>query len=346
MRVLVVHPGPAFSVADVYHGVVKGLEQNGCTVATLNLDDRLDFYAGAYVERDGQFIKAFEREAAFAMAAKGLEVACYEFWPDIVIIMTGWFIPPITWGILAKRPHHVVLWCTESPYEDDRQARPARYADTVILNDPTNLDWYRTEINPNTHYLPHSYDPDIHHPGPAVPDLACDFGFVGTGFPSRIQFLEQVDWTGIDVKLAGQWRWLDADSPLRPFLLHDVDDCLDNATTAALYRSAKISANLYRKEHSDGGTPDGWAMGPREVELAACGTFFAREPRPEGDELLSMLPKFTDPGELGGLVRHYLARPAARQVAADKARAAVSDRTFRNTTANLLRLTERTPVTV
>lgn len=343
MRVLVVHPGPAFSVADVYNGVVKGLRANGCTVAEFNLNDRLDFYAAAHVHSNGEWVPAFKQEAAFAMAAKGLEVACYEFWPDVIIVMSGWYIPPLTWGILAKRPHHVVLWCTESPYEDDLQAQPARYADTVILNDPVNLDRFRRDINPNTHYLPHSYDPDVHHPGPANVDLACDFGWVGTGFRSRIDFLEQIDWTGIDVKLAGQWQWLTPDSPLLPFLIHDVNDCMDNAVTAELYRSARISANLYRKETSENGDHHGWAMGPREVELAACGLFFLREPRGEGDEVLPMLPRFTEPAEFDELLHWWLDHDDRRLHVAGAARAAIADRTFTNTTAQLLRLVERTP---
>lgn len=37
-------------------------------------------------------------------------------------------------------------------------------------------------------------------------------------------------------------------------------------------------------------------------KLAACGTFFARDPRPEGDELFPMLPTFTDPGEFRRVV--------------------------------------------
>lgn len=338
MRVLVVHPGPAFSVADVYNGVVKGLRENGCEVGELNLNDRLDFYSGAYVHRNGEYVKAFEREAAFEMASQGLEAACYKFWPDVIILMTGWYITPMTLGVLRKRPHHVVLWCTESPYEDDRQARQARYVDTVILNDPANLDWFRREINPNTHYLPHSFDPDVHHPGVGRKDLFCDFGWVGTGFPSRLEFMEQVDWSGVDVKLGGQFRWMEDGSPLAPFLVHPVDQCMDNKVTADLYRSSRMSANLYRAEHSEGGHADGWAMGPREVELAACGTFFLREPRGEGDELFPMLPTFTEPAEFTDLMRHYLANDEARTQAAAAARAAIADRTFKNTTARLLSL--------
>jgi len=338
MKVLVVHPGPHFSVSDVYRGVVKGLEQNGCTVATLNLDDRLEFYSHAMIERDGEYRHALEGNASFEMAAQGVEVACYEFWPDVVVVISGWFIPPRVWAVLAKRPHHVVYWCTESPYEDDRQAQPSRYVDTVILNDPVNLDVFREHINPHTYYLPHSYDPDVHYPGPADPDLGCDFGFTGTGFPSRIEFLEQVEWRDTTVRLGGNWQMLSPESPLAPFLVHDRDQCMPNTVTADLYRSATIGANLYRKEHSENGDADGWAMGPREVELAACGAFFLREPRGEGDVLFPMLPTFTTPDEFTDLYHYYLAHPDERHSAAQAATAAIEDRTFKHTTAELLRL--------
>jgi hypothetical protein len=339
MRVLLVHPGPHFSVSDVHDGLLKGLQQNGVTVASLNLHDRLDFYAGAHVKKGRKWVKAFEREDAVRVASKGLLAACYEFWPDIVVVMSGFFISPETWGILARRPHHVVLWCTESPYEDDRQARPARYVDTVVMNDPTNLTAMRS-VNPRTWYFGHSYDPDRHHPGPVDPDLACDFGFVGTGFPSRVEFFEKVDWSGIDARFGGNWSWLDDDSPLLPLLMHSPGNCVDNADTADLYRSSKIGANLYRKEHSEDAHANGWAIGPREVELAACGSFFLREPRAEGDALFPQLPTFTEPGEFGDLVRWWLARPDLRETAADAARAAVVDRTFKNTAARLLRFVD------
>lgn len=340
MRVLVVHPGPHFSVADVFTGIVSGLAANNVEVCTLNLDDRLNFYSEVMLDRGGQLRKALSPEAAVMMAAKGLEVMLYEWWPDMVVIVSGFFIPPEIWGVLARRPHHVVYWCTESPYEDDRQANASRYADTVILNDPTNLESYRTSINPRTFYLPHSYDPDKHRPRRRDPELACDFAFVGTGFPSRVDFFESVNWDGIDARFGGNWQAVDDGSPLLPLLLHDRGECMDNADAARLYAAAKVTANLYRKEHSDGAHAKGWAMGPREVELAACGSFFLREPRGEGDELFPMLPTFTSADEFESLLRWWLAHPRQRQAAAKAARAAVADRTFANTAAQLLRLVD------
>jgi hypothetical protein len=345
MRVLLVHPGPDWSVADVHDGLATGLRACGAEVAEFNYNDRLSFYCGAHLAHDNTFVPAFETDAAIRLAAKGIETACYEFWPDVVVIVAGIFIPPETWGVLARRPHHKVLWCTESPYEDDKQAQPARFADTVILNDPTNLEQMR-KVNGRTWYLPHSYDPVRHHPGPANPDLVCDFAFVGTGFPSRIEFFEQVDWTGIDARFAGNWQLVDEGSPLAPLLARHAGGFMDNADTADLYRAAKVTANLYRKETTEGGTNLGWAMGPREVELAGCGVFFLREPRPEGDALFPGLPTFTTPVEFEQQLRWWLAQPAERAEAAAAAHTAIAPRTFDRTAAQLLRLIDGAPTTI
>ena len=41
------------------------------------------------------------------------------------------------------------------------------------------------------------------------------------------------------------------------------------------------------------------AMGPREIEMAACRLFFLRDPRPECDEVFPMLPAFDGPEDAG-----------------------------------------------
>jgi spore maturation protein CgeB len=340
MRVLVLEPGPAFSVLDVCRGWEKGLAQAGCHVATFNFGDRLDFYTNAHVEKDGGYVQAFSTQDAVQLAAKGIETACYELWPDLVVAISGFFLPPPLYELLRARGHKVALIHTESPYEDTRQMTRAALADVNIINDPTHLESFRA-VNPKTWYLPAAYDPDVHHPGPPVPDLACDFGFVGTGFDSRVRFFEQVNWTGVDVALAGNWAETDDDSPLRKFLVHDLAECFPNEQAVGLYRSAKVSANLYRKEAQAPGLEQGWAMSPREVELASCGTFFLRESRPEGDEVLSMLPTFDGPDEFEAELRWWLTHDDERADRACQARAAVADRSFiTNATALLRHLAE------
>ena len=143
MKVLLVEPGPNFSVADVCTGLHKGLKACGVDVRVLNLSDRLTFFSAAHIPDERgkrkKWVRAFDESAAVMMAAKGIEQVCYEWWPDVVVLVSGMFVPAEVLGVLALRPHHVVLWCTESPYEDDRQGRNAGLADsaTALLVKPS-----------------------------------------------------------------------------------------------------------------------------------------------------------------------------------------------------------------
>jgi spore maturation protein CgeB len=239
--------------------------------------------------------------------------------------------------MLRRRGHKVVILHTECPYEDEGQVMRAAYADLNILNDPISLDRFRA-AGPPAEYIPHAYDPAIHYRRESRPDWESDFCFVGTGFPSRVAFLEAVDWSGIDFALAGMWARTDDESPLRKYLVHDLDHCLPNEDSVCLYSSTKASANLYRREAETCAHERGWAMGPREVELAALGTFFVRESRPEGDQLLPTLPVFDGPDDFAEKLRWWLAHDAEREAAAQAAQAAVADRTFVNNAKRLFQL--------
>jgi spore maturation protein CgeB len=332
VRVLTVAPGPSFSVADVHRGWVKAFEQLGVDVVDFNLGDALTFY-----ERSLEALKIGRGEQAAHLASRALRAMLYDFWPDWLFITSGFFVAPLVYEIARKRGVKIALLCTESPYEDDQQVKRAPFVDLMLTNDPTNLDRFR-EYCP-AEYVPHAYDPDIHHPGTPEPDLACDFAFVGTGYPSRIEFFEKVDWTGLDVTLAGNWP-IDDTSPLAPFTLHQAGECVDNTDAARLYRSAKVSANLYRREAERPELEHGYALGPRDVEMAACGLFYLRDSRPESDELLPMLPVIGTPHEFGEQVRWWATHDREREAAAAMARAALADRTFDRNVRTFLRLTE------
>lgn len=342
MRCLVIHPGPNFSVADVFRGWLIGLQENGVDVGAYNMDDRLNFFGAAMLERGGEYVPAFEGQAVPQLALDGV---CAELWKhapvDVALVVSGFYVPPNFMALMRARGTKVVLLHTESPYEDDTQIARSAEADLVLVNDPTNLDRFR-EVNPNTHYQWHCYDPARHAPGPPTPEAASQFCFVGTGFPSRVDFLERVDFTGIDVALAGHWATLAPDSPLRQYVAHDVEQCCDNAETARLYQSTQLSANLYRTEAERPELSTGWAMGPREVELAAIGVPFLRDPRPEGDALFPFLPTFTTPEEFTELLRWHLARPEMTAALGVRAREAVQPRTFANSAARMLRLLDHT----
>lgn len=315
-------------------GWTRGLAKVGCEVVRLNLADRMLFYSQAQIDKGDGPVKALTEDEAIRMAVKGVEHVLYEWWPELVIIVSAFFMPDQLLDLIRERGHLLVLHFTEEPYEHDRELCRAPHADYVLLNDPTHLEDFR-KIGP-ADYQWQCYDPDVHYPGTADASSACDFAFVGTGFPSRIKFFEQVDWSGIDVTLAGQWRAMAPDSPLRPFLAHAPQLCMDNSETADVYRSARVGANLYRKDAQRPELAHGWSLGPREVEMAACGLFFLREPRGEGDELFPMLPTFDGPEEFEKQLRWWLEHDDERQAAAEQARRAIAARTFENAARRLL----------
>lgn len=353
MRILAAAPGPNFSVQDVHVGWVEALRELGQTVVEFNLSERLTFYDAALLEvgraADGSAAvrKALSAQQAQELAVNGLYAALYKVRPHLLLVTSAFFVPPELLDLARASRTKVVLLHTEEPYEHARQLALAEHADLNLINDPTNLAAFQA-LGP-AEYIPHAYRPAIHHPGMPHPALAADLAFVGTGYASRVAFFEAMANGGrlddLDILLAGNWQQLDESSPLRAYVAHDDADCLDNTQAAAIYRSMRVGLNLYRREAETPELAAGYAMGPREVEMASCGAFFLRDPRPEGDEALGMLPTFTGPDDASEQLRWWLTHPTERQSAADQARAAIAGRTFTAHATALLRHLDREPVT-
>jgi hypothetical protein len=286
------------------------------------------------------------QEQVFMAALQGLSHALITMWPDVVLMISGFYMTAAYMQLMRSRNFRTVMLFTESPYQDDEQLPRAALADLALLNDPTNLKAYRDVTS--AEYMPHAFRPQVHYPrtGPRDPELASDLAFIGTAFKSRIGFFESMDLTGLDVLLAGNdWGKLDPASPAARYVGTPLGepDCIDNPQAAELYRHARAGLNFYRREGTDGWGDAGWAMGPREVEMAACGLPFLRDPRPESDEVFGkILPSFGSPGEASEKLRWLLADDARRERLAEQARAAVQDRTFTANAKRLLQILDNT----
>jgi len=277
--------------------------------------------------------KALTRSQALELAANGILSALYQTWPDVVLFVSAFFTPPWLLEVIRARRHKVIMLFTESPYQDGQQLEMAKFADIALLNDPVNISQYEA-VCPVA-YAPHAYRPQVHYPAPGAQKI-WDLAFIGSGFPSRMEFFAAMDLGGLDVRLAGPWHDVPDDHPVRDWTDPDPEGCVDNTETADIYRQARTGINFYRREAEQDHVGEGHACGPREIEMAACGLWFARDPRPESDDLFGMLPSFTSPGEAGELIRWALAHPGDAAAAAEKARAAVADRTFANHAKKLL----------
>lgn len=344
MRILTVQPGPDWSVMDVHRGWRSAFEQLGHQVKDFDTNERLAFYEDVHLEHDSGWRQAFPGPLDRAvLASKDLESALYEWWPDLVWVTYGPALDPNTLRLARSRGHVVVLCHTESPYEDDRQISWAAggVADLHLINDPTNLDKWR-EAEPHTYYLPHSYDPDVHRPPTSnASQEKHDVVFVGSSFPSRIDwFTRFVDAApDLDLLLAGNWQTCARqDHPLQRYCPHDFADCLDNRDVPPLYWRSRVGLNIYRRESERPELETGWSMGPREVEMAACGLFFLTEERGENRKVLPMIPTFDGPEDAAERARWWAAHPDRRSNIAAAARAAVKDWTFTRRASQVLDL--------
>jgi glycosyltransferase involved in cell wall biosynthesis len=346
-----VHPGPDFSVADVFNGWKRAFEKQGHEVAVFNTNDRLNFYSQVsfpdYNTEVGPckecgfmpYRAAMDKEDAVRAAMQGLTHELYSVWPHMVFFVSAFFTPAWVLDLIRARRHKLVLAHTESPYQDDEQLMRAQYATLNLLNDPANIEEY-AQLAPAM-YMPHAYDPDIHYPGRGKKNI--DFTFIGTMFESRREFFEEL-FSNIDTekyKIAlGGAAW-DCDhmegSPLLKYVGHALNECVDNDEVAKIYRRSKVGINFYRRESEDDHKGEGWAIGPREIETAACGIPWIRDARGESDELFPFLPTYKTAREAADLLTWYLEDEELRKKLGRKARNAIKDRTFDNHAALLMK---------
>ena len=350
----------------MFRGWEKALRKLGHQVMVYNTNDRLIYYSATALpdqtsptcpECKQKIFRSpwTDEQQPRQLALKGLFESCFVFWPEIVFFVSAFFFEESTLRMLKARDMKLVMLHTESPYQDKEQMGRGQFADLNLLNDPTNLQAWK-DLGPAA-YMPHAYDSDIHFPPkktkvPVPYDLwtraepyGCDLSFIGTGFKSRRDFFGKMDFSGLDVAIGGG-GWADAlNEPENVHVLnwlgHDPQHCVTNEEGARIYRLTKVGINKYREESEKEHAGEGWAMGPREVEMAACELFFLRDPRPEGDEIFEgILPTFSGPDEASDLARYWVRHTVQREKRASLARAAIADRTFDNHAAYFMRLAE------
>lgn len=355
----------------MYRGWEKALRKLGHTVMTFNTNDRLTYYGHARMpDREKPTCEVCEQvptnpaldgDGIKQLGMDGLYKELYLFWPDVVFFVSGFYMTPAMLQVIRTRRHKIVMLHTESPYQDEEQMQRGQFADLNLLNDPANLEAWK-ELDVPVAYMPHAYDPDVHYPDWRKDRYEADFAFIGTLFKSRAEFFSQMDFTGIDAAFGGSgWDLALRDYPelvntvvdaqrhtrLIDYLAHPLDFCVGNDETADTYRKARVGINFYRREGEDGQV-QGWAMGPREVEMAACGLFFLRDPRPESDEVFgtsrpgvaACLPAFHGAEEASELLRWWVDHPNMREMRAEQAYERIAARTFGNNARKALNLME------
>lgn len=342
MKILCVHPGANWSTQDVYTGIAGALQKQGHELVEYALDTRIRYsenWLNYLWRRGGKKINRPNAADAVHLAGYGILERALWHNVDWVLIISAMYVAP-DWLVLLRRAGvKVGIVFTESPYEDHRQIAVAPWCNIAWTNERTSVATLRT-VQPNTFYLPHSYDPGRHHLG-AGADMdvpAHDVVFVGTGFPERIELLSEVNWDGIDLGLYGGWDTLGSRNKLRRYLRGDLTD---NLKTSALYRKAKIGLNLHRQSinwmRNSPRILTAESLNPRAYELAACGLFHISDYRPEiRDVFRAVVPTFTTPENLEEQIRYYLREESDRNRIAVQLPGSVAGCTFDDRVATMM----------
>lgn len=315
MKILLVHPGASMSTADVYNGLLAGLQGRGHKVYEYALDGRIE-RAGAWLTynwRKGGKQEGLRPQSAdiLYMAGEELVARSLRLMPDVVLVVSAMYLHPDVLELLRRARMRVAILLTESPYDDARQRLVFPLADVVWTNERSSARELRVG------YLRHAWAPEVHASQPQENDAAVpahDVVFVGTGFAERIEALAAVNWDGIDLALYGSWDLMGSRNHLRRFVRGEY---VSNAFAAALYRKAKIGLNLYRTSKGFGKDAPridhAESLNPRAYELAATGCFTVSDYREEVTETFgSLVPTFAEPSEIRPLLDRWLADDAGR----------------------------------
>ena len=346
MKILAVSPVPAYATRDVWTGQVQGLKANGVEALPLDYSKVWDMFTDfkEFMEVTGR--AEYGSTNAALLAGDRIVMAAIINEVDLVHFVAPMHVAPVAIQVLKQYAGiKTSAYFTECPYDDEHTMKMAEIFDYCFVCDETSVAPFRAR-NPNTYYVGHAYNPEVHVKN-GKEECDTDVRFIGTNFPSRVTFLEQVDWEGIDLRLHGIMRL--GRSPLAQFV-KDGPVAVPNKDAIKLYRKARINLQLHRKDGFDprkakqgkrsrkggliGATPidnfTAHSLGPRSYELAAIGAFQVSDVgREELDEVFDgCVPTYETPDDLSVLLRRYLDDPVLREEAAEKQYQAVQPYTF------------------
>ena len=349
MRILVVGAGASFSTKDVEVGLSKAFLAHEVETELYALDRRIDLadrwvsYVWRYIHDKNPDLKPHWDDVVYRAGIGAIEMAL-RLEPDWVFVISAMYFHPDVIVMMKRAGLKVAVLFTESPYEDIKQARVAQLVDMCWVNERTSVEYMR-QLNPNTYYYQHAtYDPGVGavqssnkcSVSPNMP--AHDVVFVGSGFQERLDLLDSVDWTGLNVGLYGSWSLLPSRHRLRKHIKGGIVSAVE---TRDLYRRAKIGLNLYRRSREYSTTAElitsAESANPRAYDLAFDRCFSLSEYRKEAEDVFGdSQPFFEGPKELRELIDRYLDDGAERQRLANLAYERVQEHTFLNRAGDIL----------
>ncbi|MDQ0417057.1 spore maturation protein CgeB [Croceifilum oryzae] len=198
-----------------------------------------------------------------------------EFRPDFILVFRGPFLPAHYVKSLRKMKIPVGIWVVDDPYRLKTHKELVQPYNLVITQDSNSVPFYQ-ELGKTVIHLPLAVNPDKYRPMNVGEKYQSDICFVGSAFPIRIRYFDQL--TPIllknKTKIIGQW-WekLKNYSKLKKCILNNP---IAPEEVIKYYNGAKIVLNVHRTNNDRKDNPKNIAAhtpNNRTYEIAACKAF-------------------------------------------------------------------------
>lgn len=360
VRILLVHPGHGISTLDVFLGCGDALKTLGHEVYPYELKDRLRFYKEAVAHFQKGDPNEVPLSDIYSIACQGLITSVAHMWPDLIIYITGQYIPAWVPALIGERFKGIkqAVWYTESPYMVALEIQRAPLYNYVFTCDKVCEPIYR-RYNPNSHYLPtgynSSYDWEVELKRWEKIIYTPDLFFVGSEVPGRLDFLKELASyiTGkVDFKLFGAFPTIEGDGcpELEPFY---IPITLSKHEVLRYYSGAKIVLNHFRVNESmrivrnvmtgESKTEEiePYSLSPRIYEILAGGGFLLTDRRAEMEELFpGGSATFKDAKDCADKIFYYLEHEDERAKIARKGKERINQHTYINRVKRMLEIAE------
>lgn len=350
MKIFVAYPGHNISTFDVAEGWRMAFKKLGHEVFHMNYEHNVPFYGEVlnyWKKKHPDFQPTFWDSIWLSsqdLVCKILEHAPFDF----VLLTTGLLHHPRVFELIRKMNIPTVLLFTESPYNDRAVSHIAPLADVVFTNDLNSLERFEI-MNPNSFYMPHSYNPENHKPSKwlANEEYTHDIFFMGSLYEERKDLFNEV--LRLDAGNAQFDIYVTKMLPTGEFFYYPLvhpdemqEGGMVNSETVKHYQGSKIvltpnrtTADYHAKTQIEN---PAWSLGPRIYEVAACGAFqLTDNSRPELLEVFGdVVPTYRDAEGLAAMIRYFLTHEDEREELAEKAKEKVKPYTFENRAQKIL----------
>lgn len=344
MRILLSYPGHSISTFDVAKGWQDGLRLLGHEVFIMQYEHNVPFYGAVldyWIEKGPNEDFKPTMFDVFWLASQDLTCKALDLMKvaplDFVLIVTGLLHHPRVFEHFKTLEIPTVLIFTESPYNDEMLADILPLPDVVFTNDLNSVEPFR-KVNPNSFYMPHSYNPSMHHPSNGEElgeEYRHEVFFLGSLYEERKALFEELarcyegsarlDIVGTSMDKKGRMTGEMINDELIKHYWGSQIVLSPNRTTADYFAKTQIET-------------EAWSMGPRVYEVAACGAFqLTDNSRGELQEVFGdVIPIYRDGAGLAKMVAHFLEEEGEREALALMARKEVAPCTFENRARHIL----------